>query len=74
MAQRKLNRMVHGMIELDEIDTADIGPTTLVVSPQKAFGEDVMAPPFPREKAFMDAPAQEGGFFIVAEMIDSVLS
>ena len=57
--------------KLNELDTAKVQPTSHALSTLKnVFRKDVLKPSLPPEDALKNAPAREGGFFKVPQVIE----
>jgi aspartyl-tRNA(Asn)/glutamyl-tRNA(Gln) amidotransferase subunit C len=65
----QLDTILSYVEKLDELETADIRPTTHVFSVTNAFREDIVEDSLPREKALANAPLQDGENFQVPKII-----
>ena len=55
--------------KLDELDCADVEPTTHALSLTNAFRDDTTRPSLSQEEALANAPSQNGEAFIVPRVI-----
>lgn len=65
----KLSAIFEYMEQLQELDTANIPPTTHVLNMENVFREDSVSPGLSREKALSNAPEQSGGCFKVPRIL-----
>ncbi len=56
--------------KLNEVDTAGVRPTSHAISLTNAFREDEQSEHLDRNEALSNAPAKEGGNFIVPKIIE----
>lgn len=65
----QLDTILSYVAKLDELDTADVAPTTHAFSINNAFREDEMQESLPREEALANGPKENGEAFIVPRII-----
>jgi aspartyl-tRNA(Asn)/glutamyl-tRNA(Gln) amidotransferase subunit C len=65
----QLDNILSYVAKLDELDTADVIPTTHAFSINNAFREDEMQESLPREEALINAPRDNGESFVVPKII-----
>ncbi len=66
----ELLSIINYISKLNEIDTADVPPTSHAVSTLKnVFRKDVLKPSLSADEALKNAPAREGDFFRVPQVI-----
>jgi aspartyl-tRNA(Asn)/glutamyl-tRNA(Gln) amidotransferase subunit C len=65
----QLDTILSYVAKLDELDTADVAPTTHAFSINNAFREDEMEQSLPREEALANGPKVDGEAFIVPRII-----
>lgn len=65
----QLDTILSYVAKLDELDTADIRPTTHAFSISNAFREDEVTPSLPREEALANGPKENGEAFVVPRII-----
>lgn len=65
----QLDTILSYVAKLDELDTADIQPTTHAFSISNAFREDEVTPSLPREEALANGPKENGEAFVVPRII-----
>jgi aspartyl-tRNA(Asn)/glutamyl-tRNA(Gln) amidotransferase subunit C len=65
----QLDTILSYVAKLDELDTADVAPTTHAFSINNAFREDEMRDSLPREEALANGPKENGEAFIVPRII-----
>lgn len=61
----QLSRILEHIDRLAEVDTEAIPPTAQVVEVRNVMRDDVVTPSLGQEEAIANAPAAEGGFFVV---------
>ncbi len=63
-------RAILGYVHLlDEVDTADVEPMAHAIELRDVLREDVPTPMLPREAALSNAPATDGEFFLVPQIL-----
>lgn len=67
---RQLTNILEYMDKLNELDTADVNPTSHVLPLSNVFREDEVVPSFPREKMLSSAPENEKGHYRVPRIIE----
>lgn len=67
---RELNSILDYMDLLSEVDTTDISPTTHTQHITNALREDIKRASQPLKDTLANAPAKEGGVFIVPGIIE----
>ena len=70
MLIRDLNTILHHFERLQELDTEGVPPTSHPIPMQNVFREDAVCPSLPREQVVAEAPAAQGGFFVVPRIVD----
>jgi aspartyl-tRNA(Asn)/glutamyl-tRNA(Gln) amidotransferase subunit C len=63
--RKELSAVLDHVAKFDELDLADVPPTSHVVEVTGALREDVPQPSLPREVALRSAPASDGEGFLV---------
>lgn len=66
-----LNTILDQFARLQELDTADVPPTSHSLPLQNVFREDIARPSLPREAATANAPETRDGNFIVPQIVDA---
>lgn len=66
-----LNNILDQFARLQELDTADVPPTSHSIPLQNVFREDTVRPSLPREAAVANAPEKRDGNFIVPQIMDA---
>jgi aspartyl-tRNA(Asn)/glutamyl-tRNA(Gln) amidotransferase subunit C len=69
MFTRQLNDILGYVEQLQELDTAGVEPMSHVVPVHNVFREDEVQPGLERDQALENAPAREGGAFVVPRVI-----
>lgn len=67
---RQLQRILHYVEKLSELDTSGVVPTTYTVPLARAMREDVTAPSIPQGEALQNAPEKDRGCFKVPQVIE----
>ena len=65
----QLDRIVHAVDKIGELDLAGIEPTTFAVPLENVLREDLTAPSLPREDALAAAPARTVEGFLVPRVL-----
>ena len=65
----QLNRILDYIAQLNELDTAEVEPTSHVLPLTNAFREDEAKPPMSRDELLSNAPSHDGKFFRVPKVI-----
>ena len=65
----QLNDILGYIAKLEEIDTADVPPTTHALQVTNVFREDRVEPSLPVEESVANAPQEENGTFVVPRII-----
>ena len=65
----QLDNILSYVDKLEELDTADVIPTTHVFSVSNAFREDVIKESLTQEESVKNGPEQDGEFFQVPKVI-----
>lgn len=68
-AKREMNKMLHYIHKLDELDTADAVPMSHIFPIQNVFREDTKESSDNRQDILKNAPAQKDGSFKVPKTI-----
>jgi aspartyl-tRNA(Asn)/glutamyl-tRNA(Gln) amidotransferase subunit C len=68
--QPQLARVLDYIATLDELDTADVAPTSHVVAVRAPLAEDKAVEGLPREEALAQAPAKADGQFAVPRFVE----
>lgn len=66
----QLQRILHYVEKLSELDTSGVVPTTYTVPLAHAMREDEAAPSIPRVEAMRNAPEKDRGCFKVPQVIE----
>ncbi len=66
---RQLNDILAYVEKLQEVDTAGVPPMAHAVPVLNVFREDEVTPGLSRDEALANAPATEGGTFVVPRII-----
>jgi aspartyl-tRNA(Asn)/glutamyl-tRNA(Gln) amidotransferase subunit C len=67
---KQLNSILTYMEKLNELDTADVEPTSHVLPIQNVFKEDEIKESLPKEKAIANAPDRTEEFYRVPKIIE----
>ena len=67
-----LNSILEYFAKLDELDTAQIPPTSHSIKMQNVFREDLVTPSLPVEEALANAPESEENCFKVPKIIQEM--
>ena len=67
--RKHLSDILSYITKLNELDTADVEPTSHVLDLKNVLREDERRPSLSRDDAMSGAPAQEDGFFLVPKII-----
>ncbi|MDE2571725.1 MAG: Asp-tRNA(Asn)/Glu-tRNA(Gln) amidotransferase subunit GatC [bacterium] len=67
--QRQLDRLLEHVRRLQELDVSHVAPTAQVVPLTNVLRDDANRPSLEREQALAGAPAREGAFFKVPQII-----
>lgn len=65
----QLDRILSYVDTLNELDTAEVKPTTHAISIDNAFREDEVKPSLSQEDALKNGPDQNGEAFVVPKVI-----
>ena len=65
-----MNRILDYMDQLNELDTAGVGPTSHVLSLKNVFREDVVVDSLSVDEVLANAPRREKGHFVVPKIIE----
>jgi len=65
----QLDKILSYVEKLNELDTADVQPTTHAISIQNAFRDDVVQQSLDRQEALINSPLQNGEAFVVSKVI-----
>lgn len=68
--QGELNALLGHFLDLRDVDTRGIEPTSHAVAVQNVWAEDIVQPCLPREAALRNAPASRAGLFVVPMIIE----
>jgi len=66
----QLDKFLNYVENLQQIDTAEIEPTTYALPMQNVFRKDEVKPSLDRELALSNAPLQEDGYFKVPRVLE----
>jgi aspartyl-tRNA(Asn)/glutamyl-tRNA(Gln) amidotransferase subunit C len=66
----QLSTILEYIEKLNELDTADVEPTSHVVDLTNVMRDDVPAPSLPPEEALENAPDRDGTFYRVPRIIE----
>jgi aspartyl-tRNA(Asn)/glutamyl-tRNA(Gln) amidotransferase subunit C len=64
-----MNKILGFMDKLNEIDTTGVEPLVYMTNEVNIFREDVIKHEITREEALLNAPKQDGEYFLVAKVI-----
>ncbi|WP_461829276.1 Asp-tRNA(Asn)/Glu-tRNA(Gln) amidotransferase subunit GatC [Aquifex sp.] len=67
--QKQMADILDFVSQLEELDTEGVEPYIQEFT-ETPMREDVPKPSLPREKALMNAPEQEDGFFVVPRVVE----
>lgn len=67
---RDLNTILHHFKKLQELETADVPPTSHAIPMRNVFREDLVRPSLPREVILAEAPDARDGFFVVPRIVE----
>ncbi len=67
----QLGRILEYCAKLDELDTAEVEPTSHVIAMTNVFRDDVVGPPLPRDIVLSGAPDHQDGYFKVPPVIET---
>lgn len=67
---RQLDSILSYMDKLNQLDTANVDPTSHVLPIKNIFRQDNVKPSLPKEEALANAPDQKNGFFRVPRVIE----
>jgi aspartyl-tRNA(Asn)/glutamyl-tRNA(Gln) amidotransferase subunit C len=67
-----LNAILEYAGKLDELDTANVEPTTHAFPQRNVFREDAVKPSLTNEQALQNAPESEAGHFKVPQIIQEM--
>jgi aspartyl-tRNA(Asn)/glutamyl-tRNA(Gln) amidotransferase subunit C len=67
---QQLQNILDFIDKLKELNIADIPPTSHILSINNALRDDLPEQSLPVEKALMNAPQREAGFFAVPKVIE----
>lgn len=70
--REQLSRILEYFSKLNELDTADVPPTSHVIPLQNVFREDVVLPSLEREVVLQQAPDREEGYFKVPRVFEEL--
>ncbi len=65
-----LNVILGHFERLQELETADVAPTSHAIPMQNVFREDEVRPSLPRESFLAAAPDSRDGFFVVPRVVE----
>lgn len=66
---RQMDTIIGYVAKLDEIDGANIKPTTHVLDIENSFRDDVVKPSLSQQEALANGPDQNGEAFVVPRII-----
>jgi len=64
----QINNILSYMEKLNELDTANIPPTTHAIQLENVFRADQVEPSLDREEVFSNAPQSDGSSFVVPKV------
>lgn len=67
---RDLGDILSYIEKLNELDTEGIEPMMHVLDMRNVFREDIQGECLPREQILANAPAQDGEYFLVPQILD----
>ena len=67
---KDMNRILGFMDKLNELDTSGIQPLVYMTNEVNGLREDVVKQEITHEEALLNAPKQDGEYFLVAKVID----
>jgi aspartyl-tRNA(Asn)/glutamyl-tRNA(Gln) amidotransferase subunit C len=65
-----LNVILAHIERLQELDTADVEPTSHPIPMQNVFREDAVRPSLPRDEFLREAPEARAEYFVVPRVVD----
>ncbi|EUJ23426.1 Asp-tRNA(Asn)/Glu-tRNA(Gln) amidotransferase subunit GatC [Listeria grandensis] len=66
----QLEKIIQMVEKLDELDTANVAPTSHAIEVSNVLREDVSIPGLPREEVLRNAPDQQDGMFKVPTIME----
>jgi len=66
---KDMNKILHFMDKLNEIDTTGVEPLVYMTGEVNGLREDVIKHEITHEEALLNAPKQDGEYFLVAKVI-----
>jgi aspartyl-tRNA(Asn)/glutamyl-tRNA(Gln) amidotransferase subunit C len=66
----ELNRILSFVEQLNEVETAGVPPMTAAVAMKLKMREDIVSEGGDAEAVLRNAPAREGGFFVVPKVVE----
>ena len=70
MLQESLETILDHAQRLNDLDTADVIPTTYILKQQNIMREDEIIPSLERDELLKNAPEKEDGYFIVPQVVE----
>ncbi|MBC1458324.1 Asp-tRNA(Asn)/Glu-tRNA(Gln) amidotransferase subunit GatC [Listeria newyorkensis] len=67
---KQLGNIIHMVEKLDELDTANVEPTSHAIEVSNVLREDASIAGLPREKVLKNAPDQQDGMFKVPTIME----
>lgn len=67
---KDMNRILGFMDKLNEVDTSGVQPLVYMTNEINVFRDDVIKQEITHEEALLNAPKQDGEYFLVAKVID----
>lgn len=67
----QLSAIIDLVNKLQEVDTANVEPTSQVTGMTNVFREDVVEPSLTPEEALSNAPRSDNGYFVVDAIFDN---
>jgi len=67
--QKELNKIISYIDQLNQVDTADVPPTSHVMPLENVLREDQVKPSLTQEQALANAPDKKDGHFKVPKVI-----
>lgn len=65
-----LNRIMEHFEALQQLDTADVEPTSHSIPMSNVFREDIAGPSFSQEEAVSNAPEERDFYFVVPQVVE----
>ncbi len=70
MFSQQLGGILDYVAMLDELDTSNVEPMVHAIELTNVLRDDVLAPSLPRADALLNAPKQDGRYFLVPAILE----